>query len=105
MCRHRMVAVVLLAGCVESAPGMYVRDASSKWFGKSSEIEGTVKTTGSRHIGVEVIASGDGDRVQVDDTDTNGHYVLRDLPPAHYTVHFLLPGGERHVEVDLVQAQ
>lgn len=102
----RLIFVLIgLAGCAESAPGLYVRDASSKWVGKSSEIEGTISTTGGRRIGVEIIATGDGEKVHVDDTDTDGRYILRDLPPAHYVVHFLLPGGERHVEIDLAASQ
>jgi hypothetical protein len=101
----RILPLLLCAACAESAPGIYVRDASGKWFTKDSEIDGTVKTSTGEHLSVQIIASGDGDRVHVDNTDPDGRFFLRDLPAAKYVLHFVLPGGERHVEVDLQPSQ
>src|SRR5262245_36512288 len=103
--RGAIALLLVVAGCAESKPGLYVRDTSSKWFGKDSEIEGTIQTSRGDHISVQVIATGDGERVHVDATDADGRYILRDLPAARYVVHFFLPGGEQHVEVDLQASQ
>lgn len=103
--RYVGALLVLTAGCMESRPGVYVRGASSNWFGNEAAIEGQIETNHGHEIEVAVAVTGEGDLVHMDSTDRDGRYMVRDLKPGKHVVHFIMPGQERHIEVDLQPAR
>src|SRR5215831_17111636 len=97
--------LVSCASCAAAQPGLHLVGASSRWFDSESVIEGEVTTNRGHQIDVTVLVTGGNEPVQVDATDRDGRYRVRAVPPGKHVVHFLLPAGEQHAEVEVRPSQ
>src|SRR5262245_16263423 len=100
-----LFALLSSASCAAAQPGLHLGGASSRWFDSESVIEGAVTTNRGHQIDVTVLVTGVNEPVHIDATDRDGRYRVRAVPPGKHVVHFLLPAGEQHVEVDVRPSQ